>query len=128
ATHCTAAPMLLPGNRLKATMNNRYSGSHPLPPSDQTGPYPPWGGGYDPDEVARSANMLIAVLVSCAAQRHQTFSDLANSLGVSYGYLAQLRSGLRPIEKASSYFIASAAKYLWIPRASALMLAELPLD
>ena len=72
--------------------------------------------------------MLMAVLVSCAAQRHQTFPDLAESLGVSYGYLAQLRSGLRPIEKASSYFIASAAKYLGIPRASALMLAELPLD
>lgn len=109
-------------------MNNPYPSSEHPSPQNHTQPYPPWSGDIHIPELLKSPSMLIAALVSCAVQRGHRMEQLAKALGISNGYLGQLRSGQRPVDRTAPPFSGAAAKYLGIPRASALMLAELPLE
>ena len=71
--------------------------------------------------------MLLAALLSCAGQRGHQLHDLATGLGISYGYLVMLRTGQRSLPEKNHHFTSNAARYLGIPRATVLLLAELPL-
>lgn len=63
---------------------------------------------------------LIAWLTQAVAERGVTLQKLAEDLGVTYGYLAQLRSGLRSVTNISDPFLDRVAQWLNVPRISVL--------
>lgn len=75
------------------------------------------------DVELRRVPRLIESLYKTAAMRGETKSELARHVGVSYGYLSQLSSGLRSVETISSEFARACARYLDIPPV-AVMLAS----
>lgn len=58
---------------------------------------------------------LIRVLLREAMRRPHRLNDLADELGVTYGYISQLRNGLRRTEHISHEFATSCARYLGVP-------------
>lgn len=58
---------------------------------------------------------LIRVLLKEALRRPHRLNDLAAELGVTYGYISQLRTGLRRTEHISHEFATSCARYLGVP-------------
>ncbi len=58
---------------------------------------------------------LVGWLLDECKQRGQLSSDMARELGVTSGYINQLRSGLRKSEHISREFAASCARYLGVP-------------
>lgn len=60
---------------------------------------------------------LIRVLLKEALRRPHRLNDLAGELGVTYGYISQLRTGLRRTEHISHEFATSCARYLGVPSA-----------
>ena len=66
---------------------------------------------------------LISWLVKEAGSRGKSTKELAVDLGVSYSYLALLRSGTRDIRQVSDEFIRAAAAYLGAPRIRVMMAA-----
>lgn len=58
---------------------------------------------------------LIRVLLKEALRRPHRLNDLADELGVTYGYISQLRNGLRRTEHISHEFATSCARYLGVP-------------
>lgn len=83
----------------------------------------PWTGNLDEKELQRPGSMLLAALVQCANERRHQMQDLARELGVTYGYINQLRSGLRNTSQISDDFALACARYLGVPRLTVLMLA-----
>ena len=63
---------------------------------------------------------LISWLSVVAAERGMTLQQLALELGVTYGYIAQLRSGARSLANVSDDFVDCAAEMLGLPRISIL--------
>lgn len=63
---------------------------------------------------------LIQWLSLAVAERGITLSDLAQQLGVTYGYIAQMKSGMRDPACVSDYFVDSVAAFLDLPRISVL--------
>lgn len=66
-------------------------------------------------ELARPGALLLATLFTAANERGQQLRELATDLGVTYGYLAQLRSGLRFVAHISQEFVEACAQYLGLP-------------
>ena len=66
-------------------------------------------------ELARPGALLLATLFAAANERGQQLRELATALGVTYGYLAQLRSGLRFVAHISQEFVEACAQYLGLP-------------
>jgi hypothetical protein len=58
---------------------------------------------------------LVSWLLDEAHRRQQTYRDMAYDLQVTYGYINQLRSGLRSVENISHEFAKSCALYLGVP-------------
>lgn len=58
---------------------------------------------------------LVGWLLDECKQRGQLPGDIAQKLGVTSGYINQLRSGLRKSEHISREFAASCARYLGVP-------------
>jgi hypothetical protein len=58
---------------------------------------------------------LIAWLFDECRRRGQDYCELARDLGVTYGYIAQLRNGFRLVRKISDEFAVSCARYLGVP-------------
>lgn len=83
----------------------------------------PWRGGLDDKELARPGGMLLAALYQCAVERGELLQDMAKELGVTYGYLSQLRGGLRSVNTISDDFAAACAAYLGLNRFQVLMMA-----
>ena len=63
---------------------------------------------------------LIRWLTVTATERRITLRDVASELGVTYGYIAQLRLGVRKLASVSDEFVTRAAAFLWLPRISVL--------
>lgn len=82
-----------------------------------------WNGGLDPEEVKRPGGLLLAALVRTAHLRKQHLGDMARDLGVTYGYISQLRSGLRKVDQVSDGFAQACARYLGVPRLAVLQLS-----
>ena len=60
---------------------------------------------------------LIRLLFKEAGRRQHKLAELAQALGVTYGYLAQLRSGYRQAKHVSQDFAEACARYLGVPTA-----------
>lgn len=83
----------------------------------------PWTGNMDEDEIGRPGGLLIAALIRCANERRLQLNDMSKELGVSYGYVNQLRNGVRQINQVSDDFALSCARFLGVPRLTVLMMA-----
>jgi hypothetical protein len=58
---------------------------------------------------------LISWLLDEAHRRQQTYQEMATDLQVTYGYINQLRNGLRKVEQISHDFAQACARYLGVP-------------
>jgi len=83
----------------------------------------PWSGNLDEAELNRPGGLLLAALIRCANERRQQLNDMSRELGVTYGYVNQLRTGLRQTSQISDDFALACARYLNVPRLSVLMLS-----
>lgn len=66
---------------------------------------------------------LIDWLYKAASARKESKLEMARQIGVSYGYLAQLASGLRSMEGVTADFCRATARYLGIPPVTAMLAA-----
>lgn len=82
-----------------------------------------WNGNLDKTELSRPGGLLLAALIQCANTRGETMAEMSQALGVTYGYVNQLRNGLRQTSQISDDFALSCAHYLVCPRMTVLMLA-----
>lgn len=73
--------------------------------------------------VEGKRNLLLEALVRKANAEGQQLASLAKSLGVTYGYIAQLRNGHRFTEHISDKFARSCARYLCVPAITVKLLA-----
>lgn len=71
-------------------------------------------------------NLLVRALWSCMDRRGHSIHDLADALGVTYGYLLSIARGERPMNSVSRDILARAAEYLQIPLAQAYVWAVSP--
>ena len=85
--------------------------------------HPEWSGAMDEAEIARPGGLLLSALIRCANERRMQLNDMARELGVTYGYINQLRNGLRPVTQVSDDFALACARYLGVPRLTVLMMA-----
>lgn len=83
----------------------------------------PWAGGLTESERARSGAELISWLMQTANDRGLNLKQMAQELGVTYGYIAQLRNGIRQTRHISEEFSQHAARFLGVPRISVLLAA-----
>lgn len=83
----------------------------------------PWSGNLDENELGRPGGLLLAALIRCANERRQQLNDMARELGVTYGYINQLRNGIRQVNQVSDDFALGCARYLGVPRMTVLMMA-----
>lgn len=67
------------------------------------------------------SSTLIRLLFSKANERDLSAKDMADELGVTYGYLMQLKNGIRRCDAVSSEFSSSCAKFLGIPKVGVLI-------
>lgn len=66
---------------------------------------------------------LMGWLVDEAAQRGMSLQELAAELGVTYGYVAQLRNGYKSTASIGKPFAAACARFLGVPTAVVLLLS-----
>jgi hypothetical protein len=81
----------------------------------------PWSGGLSPEELARPGGTLLSMLIHRANELGHQLGDMAYDLNVTYGYISQLRSGLRKTEHISDQFANACALYLGAPRMTVLL-------
>jgi transcriptional regulator with XRE-family HTH domain len=58
---------------------------------------------------------LVGWLEDEARRRRHTFEELARELNVTYGYVAQLRRGIRPTKNISAELAQTCSRYLGVP-------------
>jgi transcriptional regulator with XRE-family HTH domain len=80
-----------------------------------------WQGTLAQDELAKPGGMLLAMLVGAARERRESLNKAALQIGVSYGYINQLRSGARSVRLISDDFAQNCAHYLGISRIKVLI-------
>jgi len=79
-----------------------------------------WNGWRN---VAGERNVLLETLARAANAKGQQLVALAKALGVTYGYLAQLRNGHRQVANISEKFAQSCARYLNVPGIAVKLMA-----
>jgi hypothetical protein len=82
-----------------------------------------WSGRIDDYERTRAGGLLMGALLACASERGETLGEMCTNLGYGYGYLSQLRGGLRNVHSISDDFAAACAAYLGTSRIHVLMMA-----
>ncbi len=82
-----------------------------------------WSANLSDEELRTEGGILLAMLISRANELGHTLKEMSEELGVTYGYIAQLRSGRRLIENVSDAFADRSALYLNVPRLTVLMAA-----
>lgn len=82
-----------------------------------------WTANLDPDELKTEGGVLLAMLIARANELGQTLKEMASELGVTYGYIFQLRTGDRLMENISNRFADQCALYLNVPRMAVLRAA-----
>ena len=83
----------------------------------------PWSGNLDGVECKRPGGLLMAALVSYCYENKIEIKDMAMELGVTSGYINQLRHGIRKIEHVSDEFSYAISCYLGVPRMTVLFLS-----
>lgn len=64
---------------------------------------------------AEDGGPLLGWLMDEAQLRGQLLNEMASALGVTYGYINQLRNGIRKVSNISNEFARSCAHYLGVP-------------
>lgn len=72
--------------------------------------------GLSEEEASRPGAELLAMLYQRANEDGLQLKELAAVLGVTYGYLHQLKSGMREVAQVSDDFLAACARYLNKPK------------
>ena len=85
----------------------------------------PGCGNFDVLELGRPGGLLLATLVHRANEKGLQLKEMAKALGVTHGYINQLRNGIRPVKQISNAFALACAEFLGISRMSVLMLVEI---
>lgn len=81
----------------------------------------PWAGGLDKAELAKPGGLLLAMLIYRANELGHKMQEMSSELGVTYGYLVQLREGIRQVKNVSDEFAQACALYLGVPRLTVLL-------
>ncbi len=66
---------------------------------------------------------LVGWLYDECRRRGQEYRQMADALGVTYGYINQLRSGVRLVRQISDEFAVNCARYLGVPPVVVKMIA-----
>jgi hypothetical protein len=82
-----------------------------------------WSGGLNKEELAKPGGILLAMLMYRANELGHRMNEMAAELGVTYGYIVQLREGIRQVKNVSDEFAKSCALYLGVPRLTVLLAA-----
>jgi hypothetical protein len=107
---------------MKANTNKGIIGK-PKKTASSTYERTPWCGNFSEEELDRPGGLLLAALIKCANDRRLLFKDMAKELGVTYGYINQLRNGRRLARLLTSDFSVACSNFLNVPRMTVLMLA-----
>lgn len=84
----------------------------------------PMSGLRKDDEVQiRQLPRLMQWLYKAAAERGESKIELARKLRITYGYLAQLASGVRSVETINASLSRSCAQYLGVPPVAVMLAA-----
>jgi transcriptional regulator with XRE-family HTH domain len=81
----------------------------------------PWTGGLDKAELSKPGGLLLAMLIFRANELGHKMHEMASELGVTYGYVIQLREGIRQVKNVSDEFAKACALYLGVPRLTVLL-------
>lgn len=84
-----------------------------------------WSGEFDTNELGRPGGALMSAVIQCAKERDIRLDTMARELGVNYGYINQLRNGIRLVKYISNDFSIACANFLGVPRMLVLMLADI---
>lgn len=71
--------------------------------------------GMGEEDLKRPGAALLVWLTRTAVARGHKMSQMANALGVTYGYLIQLKKGIRDTPRISNEVVEAAARYLLCP-------------
>lgn len=86
-------------------------------------PVPTYIGDDARKTELRQTPRLIDWLYCTAAARGQTKAEMASHLGVTFGYIRQLATGVRLVEQVSGEFCRACAEYLDIPPVAVMLAA-----
>jgi len=84
-----------------------------------------WNNGLSSGELSLRGSRLLTWLLSTANERGLQLKEMAEAIGVTYGYIHQLRTGLKPIPGLSEQVIDACAKFLGVPRLSVLIASDI---
>lgn len=71
--------------------------------------------GMSAEDLKRPGAALLVWLTKVATQRGEKMHQMSGALGVTYGYLIQLKKGIRETSRISDEVVRSAARYLGVP-------------
>lgn len=71
--------------------------------------------GFEEQDLRRDGAALLVWLSKVATQRGEKMHQLSAALGVTYGYVIQLKKGIRNTSRISDEVIWAAARYLGVP-------------
>jgi len=83
----------------------------------------PWLGGLSKLELQKPGGILLAMLTSRANDLGHQLIEMSDELNCTYGYISQLRSGVRKTQHISDEFATACAVYLNVPRLTVLLAA-----
>lgn len=84
---------------------------------------PKYKGTIVEDELLRPGGTLLAMLTGRAQELGHSRGEMAEHIGVTYGYVAQLISGHRMPENMSMDVLEACAQYLGVPKLTVLVAA-----
>ncbi len=114
-------------NQKKSEVVNLHAQSRnpePAAVSTKSGQRTGWSAGLAASEIQLRGSTLLAWLIETANERGLQLKQLASEIGVTYGYIHQLRSGLKPIPGISEKVINRCARFLGVPRLAILIAAD----
>jgi len=77
--------------------------------------------GLSKEEAQQPGALLLYLLFNKANEVGLNLTELAQELGVTYGYLSQLRKGMRQTRNVSDEFSQNCATFLGLPRIAILL-------
>ncbi len=101
------------------TARNKEAAPNRKPKSAHQG----WAG-LTKVEADRPGSVLLKLIYEEGFKRGLQISEIAAEIGVSYGYMAQLRNGLRSVPHVSDEVLQNIATFLQVPRFTLLLAAE----
>lgn len=75
------------------------------------------------DDMKRPGAVLLGWLFRAANDRNMNLQELAKALDVSYGYISQLRGGVREVRGVGGQFLGKSAEFLGVPRIAVMIAA-----